>query len=232
MQIKNVFNNAVKKVLIIFIVFSFLIAGTGCSKNQLTEQKKPGNETEATASAEFNKNQDTENPGDTEGEVATTEQTNDTAQDESSEEEENTAINYVNDFALAGTEGKQIALSDFAGRIVVLNFWATWCPPCKAEIPDFVEVSADYEDQGVAFFGVSLDDDINALKQFIYDYDITYPIAIDNQIANVAGMWGISAIPTTFFIDIDGKILDKWVGQIPKKELKAIIDGYLGRSKA
>jgi len=130
----------------------------------------------------------------------------------------------LDDFTLNDLQGNEISLSDFTGKIIVLNFWATWCPPCKAEIPDFVETYNEFKNQNVVFLGVSLDDDINALEQFVSEYHINYPVLIDNLTENVSASWNISAIPTTFFINTDGKIIDKWVGQIPKQQLVSILN--------
>jgi peroxiredoxin len=130
----------------------------------------------------------------------------------------------LDDFTLNDLQGNEISLSDFTGKIIVLNFWATWCPPCKAEIPDFVETYNEFKNQDVVFLGVSIDDDINALEQFVSEYHIDYPVLIDNLTENVSASWNISAIPTTFFINTDGKIIDKWVGQIPKQQLVSILN--------
>lgn len=164
--------------------------------------------------------------------TTTTSMTSEEEQKEDSGNNDKKTEDYKNDFSLNNLSGEKISLSDFAGKIVILNFWATWCPPCKAEIPDFIDVYNEYKDQGITFLGVSLDDDLNALKQFVFDYNISYPILIDNQVANVSGNWGISAIPTTYFIDTDGEIIDKWIGQIPKQELVSVIKGLLERNKA
>lgn len=128
------------------------------------------------------------------------------------------------DFTLMDLDGNEISLSDFNGKVLILNFWATWCPPCREEIPDFVEVYNEYESKDVQFIGVS-NEDISTLKSFVEDYDVSYPILIDD--ANIMGKWGISAIPTTFVFDKNGQIIFKNVGMMTGEQLKNIIEDEL-----
>ncbi|MCJ7727476.1 MAG: TlpA family protein disulfide reductase [Actinobacteria bacterium] len=128
------------------------------------------------------------------------------------------------DFTLMDLDGNEISLSDFNGKVLILNFWATWCSPCREEIPDFVEVYNEYESKDVQFIGVS-NEDISTLKSFVEDYDISYPILIDD--ANIMGKWGISAIPTTFVFDKNGQIIFKNVGMMTREQLKNIIEDEL-----
>jgi cytochrome c biogenesis protein CcmG/thiol:disulfide interchange protein DsbE len=131
---------------------------------------------------------------------------------------------YENDFTLKDLDGQEISISDFSGDIVVLNFWATWCPPCRAEIPDFIEVYSDYRDKGVQFIGVSSEDE-RTLRGFVNDFGINYPILVDTS--NIGGAWDIRAIPTTFILDRSGKILFKNVGMMTKSQLEAVIEDAL-----
>jgi len=129
-----------------------------------------------------------------------------------------------NDFTLGDLDGNEISLSDFNGKIIVLNFWATWCPPCIAEIPDFVKVFNDFKDKDVQFIGVS-NEDISTLKSFAADYDINYPILIDDK--NIMTIWGIRAIPTTFVFDRDGQIVFKNVGMMTGEQIRNVIENIL-----
>ena len=128
------------------------------------------------------------------------------------------------DFTLTDLGGNEVSLSDFTGRVVVLNFWATWCPPCRAEIPDFIRIADEYSSMHVQFLGVS-NEDISTLKSFVEDYDISYPILIDD--ANIMGKWGIRAIPTTFVLDRNGKVIFRNIGMMTRKQLENIIEDEL-----
>jgi len=120
------------------------------------------------------------------------------------------------DFTLPDLEGNSLTLSDFRGKVIILNFWATWCPPCRKEIPDFVELYEKYKDEGLLIIGVNLDKgDSRAVKQFSKNYKINYPIVLGN--VNVTQDYGgIRGIPTTFVIDRKGDIKEKYVGYRPR----------------
>ncbi len=129
-----------------------------------------------------------------------------------------------NDFTLTDLGGNELSLSDFYGEILVLNFWATWCPPCREEIPDFVAVCNKYKNKDVQFIGIS-NEDISTLRNFVEDYNISYPILVDD--ANVMEKWGIRAIPTTFVFDRDGQVIFKNVGMMTGEQLENIIEDAL-----
>jgi len=119
------------------------------------------------------------------------------------------------DFTLASTDGKKIKLSNFRGKVVVLDFWATWCPPCKAEIPDFIKLYSKYKDDGFQMLGVSLDQGgLKDVVPFIKDYGINYPVVLGTE-EIVSAYGGIRGIPTTFVIDKKGYVRDEFEGYRP-----------------
>jgi thiol-disulfide isomerase/thioredoxin len=128
---------------------------------------------------------------------------------------------------LNDTDGKPVKSSDFAGKVVILDFWATWCPPCKAEIPGFVELQQRYGDKGLVIVGVSLDEQGPAVvKPFIQQFRVNYPIVMgDEKIVQDFG--GVTAIPTTFIIDKAGNIVKKHVGFAPKENFEKEITSLL-----
>lgn len=115
-------------------------------------------------------------------------------------------------FALAGVRGEMVQLSDYRGRVVILDFWATWCPPCREEIPHFIALQERYSEQGVTIIGVSVDQGgPQTVAAFAETLQINYPLAMaDNDILQAYG--GIRGIPTTFVIDRQGRIVKKYVG--------------------
>ena len=117
------------------------------------------------------------------------------------------------DFALPAIDGTTVHLSDFKGKVVIVDFWATWCPPCKAEVPDFVRLQAKYRAQGLAVVGLSLDaGGVHDVRPFAEDNNVNYAMLIANdEVANRYG--GIVGIPTTFLIDRQGKIVKKFIGK-------------------
>lgn len=125
-------------------------------------------------------------------------------------------------FELKDLSGKTVKLSDFAGKVVVLDFWATWCGPCKKGIPEFVELQKTFSKQGVTIVGIALDD-YDAVKKFYKDYQMNYPVLMGtNEIVKLYG--GIRGIPTAFILGKDGTIRQRFEGYRPKemfeKEIK------------
>jgi thiol-disulfide isomerase/thioredoxin len=115
------------------------------------------------------------------------------------------------DFKLDTQEGKPLSLADYKGKVILLNFWATWCGPCRAEIPDLVELQNKYKDQLQIIGLVVDDDDQEAIKKFIDEYGINYPIAIaTDELRFEYG--GIPALPTSFLLDTEGRVVQKHEG--------------------
>ena len=120
------------------------------------------------------------------------------------------------DFALKDLNGRTYRLADLKGRVVLLNFFATWCGPCRQEIPDFVQLHKRFNGKGLEIIGVSLDMEAGAvLGPFINRYGITYPIVLGTREV-VVDYGGIKGIPTTFVIDDKGEISDYFVGLQPR----------------
>lgn len=128
------------------------------------------------------------------------------------------------DFSLKDFNGTELSLADFEGKVLFMNFWATWCPPCRAEIPDFVEAYDKYKDMGLAILGISLDQiSEKRVSEFAEKLQVNYPMAMATQ-QLFKDYPAPGAIPTTLVIDGMGKIRYKKVGLMTKQEL---IDLYL-----
>lgn len=137
-------------------------------------------------------------------------------------------IPFAPSFTLKDLAGNNVSLSDYKGKVVFVNFWATWCPPCRAEIPHFVELVEKYGEDGFAILGISVDDpkDYKKIPDFKERFKINYPILLsDGKVASDYG--GIRSIPTTFVVDRDGKELGKIVGTRSKARFEQIVKQVL-----
>jgi thiol-disulfide isomerase/thioredoxin len=124
-------------------------------------------------------------------------------------------------FSLKSENGTSYELSKFKGKVVVVNFWATWCGPCRKEIPDFIEAYKKYNSKGLEIIGISLDQDgWTKVTPYVKQSKINYPIVLgDEQIVEKYG--GFNAIPTTFIVNKKGEIVDQVTGTMSLKQLEA-----------
>jgi peroxiredoxin len=136
------------------------------------------------------------------------------------------------DFALKDGDGKTVHLSDYKGKVVLLDFWATWCAPCKIEIPWFMEFEQQYKDKGFAVLGVSMDEDgWTVVKPYLQQLKINYRIVLGNdKVGDAYG--GVDSLPTTLLIDRQGRVAATHVGLSGGKEdFKNDIVNLLGTSR-
>ncbi|HVJ08212.1 MAG TPA: TlpA disulfide reductase family protein [Acidisarcina sp.] len=136
-------------------------------------------------------------------------------------------------FTLSDLNGKKVSLADYRGKAVLLNFWATWCAPCKVEIPWFLKLREQYAGQGFEILGVSSDDldkedraklftQKAEIAKFVEQQKMTYPVLIDgDSISNPYG--GVDSLPTSFYIDRKGTVVAQTVGLVPRDEVEANI---------
>jgi cytochrome c biogenesis protein CcmG/thiol:disulfide interchange protein DsbE len=131
------------------------------------------------------------------------------------------------DFELKDVNGKVVKLSDFRGKAVMVDFWATWCGPCKVEIPWFMDFERKYKDQGFVVIGVAMDDEgWQVVKPFAEEMKMNYRVVLGND--RTADMYGgIEALPTTVLIDRDGRVASMHVGLTGKKEFQDAIEKLL-----
>ena len=134
------------------------------------------------------------------------------------------------DFTLQSLDGKTVRLSDFRGKPVVLNFWATWCGPCKIEMPWFVDLQKEYGPAGLQFLGVAMDDaSTKDIAEFAESMKVNYPILIGKEsVGDDYG--GVQFLPETFYIDRNGKVVDKAFGLKGRGEIEDAIKKILAPS--
>lgn len=132
------------------------------------------------------------------------------------------------DFSLQDANGSTLKLSDLHGKVVLLNFWATWCGPCQMEIPWFVEFEQDYRSKGLEVVGISMDEDgWKVVKPYVQQHKMNYRVVLGNE--SVGQLYGgVDSLPTTFVIDRSGKVAFVHVGLAPRSEYQDEIQKLLG----
>lgn len=129
----------------------------------------------------------------------------------------------VPQFSFSSLEGKTVAMKDLGNKVVIVDFWATWCGPCREEIPHLNELYSEMKGKGLEIVGVSMDTDgVDGVKDFAREFRIQYPIVMgDEKVAESFG--GIIGLPTTFIIDRNGKIAKKYIGLPPAQDMRKIV---------
>lgn len=130
------------------------------------------------------------------------------------------------DFTLQTLDGRQVSLSDFRGRPVIVNFWATWCPPCRAEMPEFQNAYLEYQDRGLVILGVNstVQDDPELVPGFVAEFGLTFPILLDEE-GEATSAYRILGLPTSVFIDSRGVVKEVFTGPVNKAYIAAQIPG-------
>ena len=136
------------------------------------------------------------------------------------------------DFTLKDALGRTFKLSEYKGKVVLLNFWATWCGPCKIEIPWFIEFEQKYKDKGFAVLGVSMDEEgWEVVRPYIEKSKVNYRIAIGNdEMAQLYG--GVDSLPTSFLVDKEGRVASVHVGLVSKSDYENEINELFGAKKS
>jgi cytochrome c biogenesis protein CcmG, thiol:disulfide interchange protein DsbE len=129
------------------------------------------------------------------------------------------------DFTLPQLDGQQLQLSSYRGKVVLLDFWATWCVPCREEIPHFIELQDKYRDKGLQIIGISMDDGPDPVKAFYQQFHMNYPVVMgDAKTGELYG--GVLGLPIAFVIDRTGRITSKHIGatrpEVIEKEVAAL----------
>ncbi|MDR1142707.1 MAG: TlpA family protein disulfide reductase [Spirochaetaceae bacterium] len=124
-------------------------------------------------------------------------------------------------FSLALLNGGRAELSAYKGKVVLLNFWATWCPPCRAEMPSMETVYKRFKDQGLEILAVDCAEEKAAVERFMEKNKYSYPVLLDTD-GTVSSLYGIEAIPTTFILNREGKIITRIVGSLRWNDPKII----------
>ena len=130
------------------------------------------------------------------------------------------------DFSLELFDGSDVALSDFRGKAVMLDFWSSWCAPCQWEAPTLSQVYGEYRDRGVEFIGVAIWDSTQSAEDFVDEFDVPYPSGVDSDGLIIID-YGIKGIPEKIFIDADGVIRKKFVGPMDADTLRATLNSLL-----
>ena len=127
------------------------------------------------------------------------------------------------DFALLNLTGQQVWLSDLRGKLVILTFWATWCPPCRTEIPELNNVYRNLKVEGIEILAIDVRESPDVVNEFIQDMGMNYPVLLDSH-GYVTYAYGVRGIPTSFFIDRQGILRDMRMGGVTEEMIRSILE--------
>ncbi len=136
--------------------------------------------------------------------------------------EEKARVEAVLRASLADLDGKQQALSQWRGKVLIVNFWAPWCPPCRMEMPGFIDLQEKYRKQGLVFVGIAIDSP-DKVREFARKVGVNYPVLVDQN----SSVLDVSGLPYTAVFDRKGEVVDTHTGALPKEELEDIIGKLL-----
>ncbi|MCE5258225.1 MAG: TlpA family protein disulfide reductase [Chloroflexi bacterium] len=126
------------------------------------------------------------------------------------------------DFALSDLDGNTVWLSDYSGKVVIISFWATWCPPCQAEIPELVELYPALQADGVVILAVNFQETADTVDAFAQEMNMNFPVLLDTQ-GYLAYVNGVRALPTSLFVDRQGVLRYSYMGSLTEDSLNSIL---------
>ena len=134
--------------------------------------------------------------------------------------------NRARDFQLEALDGSKVSLSDYRDKVALVNFWATWCPPCRAEIPDFEAAYRKYSGDGFVVLGVNVQEPRELVEPFVTQLDMTYPVLLDEQ-GRVMSEYRALGLPMSFLVDRDGVIQVRHMGVLTSAQLETYLAKFL-----
>lgn len=135
----------------------------------------------------------------------------------------------VTNITIADLQGNRWNLADHRGKVIVLNFWATWCPPCRQETPGLVQLANSYREKNLAVLGISMDvGNPKVVRDFVYEFKIPYPVALLDERLSLAST--VQALPTTLLIDKHGRLAKTYLGGASESTFRADVDALLRES--
>ena len=132
----------------------------------------------------------------------------------------------AHEFVGDGLDGEPVSLSELRGKVVMLDFWSSWCPPCRREAPTLAQVYREYEGKNVEFVGLAIWDDRRDVARHVREFGLPYPNVLDDQ-GRIAINYGVAGIPEKFFIDTHGNLVQKFVGPMSPEALRTALDSLL-----
>jgi peroxiredoxin len=134
--------------------------------------------------------------------------------------------NQARDFSLETLDGSRVSLEDYRGKVVLVNFWATWCPPCRDEVPDIETTYRERRDEGFVVLGVNVEEPRGAVEPFVAEFDMTYPVLLDES-GQVLKMYRAIGLPMSVVVDQEGVIRARHVGFLTAAELERYLADLL-----